>query len=170
MKLITVRSDSRVTAHSTSYRRQLSPFQCINLMSTIARIQKKLYVDKLTDKAAHDGVALFQGFTSLRRVKHQPLNGFYLLPILLEKKIFLPSRGTPSPTVLFIANNQLCSDCLIWYHSALTIHRALLGDMIPGSLFFFSLVIECRGGLFPFRKRSSPFLTVNATTGWVKLQ
>ena len=29
MKLITVRSDSRVTAHSTSYRRQLSPFQCI---------------------------------------------------------------------------------------------------------------------------------------------
>ena len=95
MKLITVRSDGRVTAHSTSYRRQLSPFQCINLMSTIARIQKKLYVDKLTDKAAHDGVALFQGFTSLRRVKHQPLNGFYLLPILLEKKIFLPSRGTP---------------------------------------------------------------------------
>lgn len=95
MKLITVRSDSRVTAHSTSYRRQLSPFQCINLMSIIARIQKKLYVDKLTDKAAHDGVALFQGFTSLRRVKHQPLNGFYLLPILLEKKIFLPSRGTP---------------------------------------------------------------------------
>ena len=130
MKLITVRSDNRVTAHSTSYRRQLSPFQYINLMSTIARIQKKLYVDKLTDKAAHDGVALFQGFTSLRRVKHQPLNGFYLLPILLEKKIFLPSRGTPSPTVLFIANNQLCSDCLIWYHSALTIHRALLGDRI----------------------------------------
>ena len=170
MKLITVRSDSRVTAQSTSYSGQLFSCQHINLVSTIEMIRKKLYVDKPTDKAAHDGVALFQGFTSLRRIKHQPLNGFYLLPILLEKKIFLPSRGTPSPTVLFIANNQLCSDCLIWYHSALTIHRALLGDMIPGSLFFFSLVIECRGGLFPFRKRSSPFLTVNATTGWVKLQ
>ena len=95
MKLITVRSDSRVRAQSTAYGGQLFPCQHINLMSTIARIQKKLYVDKLTDKAAHDGVALFQGFTSLRRVKHQPFNGFYLLPILLEKKIFLPSRGTP---------------------------------------------------------------------------
>ena len=37
--------------------------------------------------------------------------------------------------------------------------------MIPGSLSFSSLVIECRGGLFPFRKRSLLFLTVNATTG-----
>ena len=37
--------------------------------------------------------------------------------------------------------------------------------MIPGSLSFSSLVIECRGGLFPFRTRSLPFLTVNATIG-----
>ena len=37
--------------------------------------------------------------------------------------------------------------------------------MIPGSLSFSSLVIECRGGLIPFRTRSSPFLTVNATIG-----
>ena len=59
MKLITVRSDSRVTAQSNSYSRKLFSCQHINLMSTIARIQKKLYVDKLTDKAAHDGVALF---------------------------------------------------------------------------------------------------------------
>ena len=48
---------------------------------------------------------------------------------------------------------------------ALTIHRTLLGDMIPGSLSFSSLVIECRGGLFPFPTRSLPFLTVNATIG-----
>lgn len=143
MKLITVRSDSRVRTQSTSYGRKLFSCQHINLMSTIARIQKKLYVDKLTDKAAHDGVALFQGFTSLRRIKHQPLNGFYLLPILLEKKIFQKSRRTRSPTVLFIANNQLCKDCLIWYHSALTFHKPLLGDMIPSSLFFSSLVIAC---------------------------
>ena len=143
MKLITVRSDSRVRTQSTSYSRKLFSCQHINLMSTIARIQKKLYVDKLTDKAAHDGVALFQGFTSLRRIKHQPLNGFYLLPILLEKKIFQQSRRTRSPTVLFTANNQLCNDCLIWYHSALTFHKALLGDMIPSSLFFSSLVIAC---------------------------
>ena len=165
MKLITVRSDSRVTAQSTSYSGQLFSCQHINLVSTIEMIRKKLYVDKPTDKAAHDGVALFQGFTSLRRIKHQPLNGFYLLAILLEKKIFLPSRETPSPTVLLVANNQLCNDCLIWYHSALTIHRVLLGNMMPGSLSFSSLVIECRGGLFPFLKRSLPFLTVNATTG-----
>ena len=59
MKLITVRSDSRVRTQSTSYGRKLFSCQHINLMSTIARIQKKLYVDKLTDKAAHDGVALF---------------------------------------------------------------------------------------------------------------
>lgn len=143
MKLITVRSDSRVRTQITSYSRKLFSCQHINLMSTIARIQKKLYVDKLTDKAAHDGVALFQGFTSLRRIKHQPLNGFYLLPILLEKKIFQQSRRTRSPTVLFIANNQLCNDCLIWYHSALTSHKAPLGDMIPSSLFFSSLVIAC---------------------------
>ena len=71
----------------------------------------------------------------------------------------------PVTNCTLIANNLLCNDCLIWYHSALTIHRALLGDMIPGSLSFSSLVIECRGGLFPFRKRSLPFLTVNATTG-----
>ena len=37
--------------------------------------------------------------------------------------------------------------------------------MIAGSLSFSSLVIECRGSLFPFRKRSLPFLTVNATIG-----
>ena len=163
MKLITVRSDSRVTAQSTSYSRKLFSCQHINLVSTIKMIRKKLYVDKPTDKAAHDGVALFQGFTSLRRIKHQPLNGFYLLAILLEKKRFLPSRETPSPTVLLVANNQLCNDRLIWYHSALTIHRVLLGDMMPGSLSFSSLFIECRGGLFPFLKRSLPFLTVNAT-------
>ena len=165
MKLITVRSDSRVTAQSTSYSRQLFPCQHINLVSKIEMIQKKLYIDKLTDKAAHDGVALFQGFTSLRRIKHQPLNGFYLLAILLEEKTFLPSRGTPSPTVLFVAKNQRCNDCLIWYHSALIIHRALQGNMMPGSLSFSSLVIECRGGLFPFRKRFLQFLTVNATIG-----
>ena len=59
MKLITVRSDSRVRAQSTSYSRQLFSCQHITLVSTIEMIQKKLYVDKLTDKAAHDGVALF---------------------------------------------------------------------------------------------------------------
>ena len=59
MKLITVRSDSRVTAHSTSYTRQLFSCQHINLVSTMEMILKKLYVDKLTDKAAHDSVALF---------------------------------------------------------------------------------------------------------------
>ena len=37
--------------------------------------------------------------------------------------------------------------------------------MIPGSLSFYSLVIEFRRSLFPFRKRSLPFLTVNATIG-----
>ena len=52
------RSDSRVTAQSTSYSRQLFSCQHITLVSTIEMIQKKLYVDKLTDKAAHDGVAL----------------------------------------------------------------------------------------------------------------
>ena len=59
IKLITVRSDSRVRTQSTSYSRQLFSCQHISLVSTIEMIQKKLYVDKLTDKAAHDGVALF---------------------------------------------------------------------------------------------------------------
>ena len=59
MKLITVRSDSRVTAQSTSYSWQLFSCRHINLVSTIEMIQKKMYVDKLTDKAAHDSVALF---------------------------------------------------------------------------------------------------------------
>ena len=59
MKLIAIRSDSRVRAQSTAYNRQLFSCQHISLVSTIEMIQKKLYVDKLTDKAAHDGVALF---------------------------------------------------------------------------------------------------------------
>ena len=37
--------------------------------------------------------------------------------------------------------------------------------MIPGSLSFSSPVIECRGGLLPFRKRSLPFLSAIATIG-----
>ena len=41
---------------------------------------------KLTNKTAHDGVTLFQSFTSLRWIKHQPFNGFYLFTVLLQKK------------------------------------------------------------------------------------
>ena len=41
---------------------------------------------KLTNKAAHDGVTLFQSFTSLGWIKHQPFNSFYLFAVLLQKK------------------------------------------------------------------------------------
>ena len=41
---------------------------------------------QLTNKAAHNGVTLFQSFTSLGWIKHQPFNGFYLFAVLLQKK------------------------------------------------------------------------------------
>ena len=64
---------------------------------------------QLTNKAAHDGVTLFQSFTSLGWIKHQPFNSFYLFAVLLQRKTCLRSYMCDSfPFVLLNPYKSVC--------------------------------------------------------------